>query len=953
MECNKEEAIQAMKTAEKKLCNQDYVGAKEMALKAEKLFPQLGNIAQFLTVCEVHCSAHLMTNGLYDWYKIIQVEPLSDEILIRKQYRKLALLLHPDKNKLPGAEAAFKLVGEANNTLSDRAKRIVYDIKRRHLVRAAVSQESAHTGATHNSSNNINRTKQQKPRQQPQAQPHQGFTFWTSCPYCNANHQYYCTVLSLKVCCTYCSSKFTANALPHLNPGNMPGFMKQPQHLRRRNGVEAGQRQPPMSGSHRPPRKPNSNPNSKPTMSNSSYLNPVTDQRRCKRVGADTSETADPFPNQNSDCRSQPKFCSDVKPSRGNRDRSHGEGCAVQTSMPLKRSPCNKPDASNGTYSDVLSPAKKARVEVKGEQDSNGGTDASKTGMKASTTVEMEVKEHDKEKGKEQIEPNVSARGQTNGGAHTFRTSIPLRRSPRNKPDAKSNGTDADFLGPAVKARIEVTGKQDGNSHMGASITFTKVSTTVEMEMKEHDKEKGKEQLEPNVSSRDQTNGGAHAVHTSIPLRRSPNNKPDVKSNGTDAEFLSPAVKARVEVMGEQDGRMDASNIGSKDSTTVKKEVKEQDKEKRKEQEETNVSARDQTNGGAHAVLTSVPFRRSLHNKLDIKSNGIDENFLIPALKARIGMKGDHDDNSRMTSDIGTKASTTVEREVKEQNREKRKKQVGSSGSARNEDVASGAVDVGTYPDSSPKTTAGAPSTKRHKFSQPNPDAEKLYEYPDAEFHDFDRCRTHDNFQRGQIWALYSDLDTYPKYYGWIRKVEHVPFKVHISWLEPCTWLEVERGWLDADLPISCGSFKVTKEKLIYKNSEYFSHVVTVRERCKHYEIMPQVDEIWAIYKNWSAKWTLHDLVTCEFDIVQIKKQNKKSMEVLPMRKVPKHRSVFMPEQADGSGSSTCEIPASNYSMFSHRIPAICMTEEQGGKLRGFWELDPASVPYTFFNRDE
>jgi DnaJ domain len=267
MECNKEEAIQAMKTAEKKLCNQDYVGAKEMALKAEKLFPQLGNIAQFLTVCEVHCSAHLMTNGLYDWYKIIQVEPLSDEILIRKQYRKLALLLHPDKNKLPGAEAAFKLVGEANNTLSDRAKRIVYDIKRRHLVRAAVSQESAHTGATHNSSNNINRTKQQKPRQQPQAQPHQGFTFWTSCPYCNANHQYYCTVLSLKVCCTYCSSKFTANALPHLNPGNMPGFMKQPQHLRRRNGVEAGQRQPPMSGSHRPPRKPNSNPNSKPTMS--------------------------------------------------------------------------------------------------------------------------------------------------------------------------------------------------------------------------------------------------------------------------------------------------------------------------------------------------------------------------------------------------------------------------------------------------------------------------------------------------------------------------------------------------------------------------------------------------------------------------------------------------------------------------------------------------------------
>jgi curved DNA-binding protein CbpA len=30
--------------------------------------------------------------------------------MIKKQYRKFALQLHPDKNKFSGAEAAFKLI---------------------------------------------------------------------------------------------------------------------------------------------------------------------------------------------------------------------------------------------------------------------------------------------------------------------------------------------------------------------------------------------------------------------------------------------------------------------------------------------------------------------------------------------------------------------------------------------------------------------------------------------------------------------------------------------------------------------------------------------------------------------------------------------------------------------------------------------------------------------------
>ena len=46
--------------------------------------------------------------------QFFRVGELVDEATIRKQYRKLVLLLHPSENKFASAKAAFKLIGEAN-----------------------------------------------------------------------------------------------------------------------------------------------------------------------------------------------------------------------------------------------------------------------------------------------------------------------------------------------------------------------------------------------------------------------------------------------------------------------------------------------------------------------------------------------------------------------------------------------------------------------------------------------------------------------------------------------------------------------------------------------------------------------------------------------------------------------------------------------------------------------
>nr|XP_043624572.1 uncharacterized protein LOC122596115 [Erigeron canadensis] len=130
MECNRDEATRAKEIAESKFSNKDITGAKKFALKAQSLYPDLDGISQFLAILDVHVAAENKFNGELDFYGILGVNPLADDDTVRKHYRKLALALHPDKNKSIGADRAFQYVSEAWNLLSDKNKRSVYDHKR-------------------------------------------------------------------------------------------------------------------------------------------------------------------------------------------------------------------------------------------------------------------------------------------------------------------------------------------------------------------------------------------------------------------------------------------------------------------------------------------------------------------------------------------------------------------------------------------------------------------------------------------------------------------------------------------------------------------------------------------------------------------------------------------------------------------------------------------------------
>ncbi|KAK2774340.1 hypothetical protein FQN52_004281 [Onygenales sp. PD_12] len=61
------------------------------------------------------------------FYEILAIEKTASDGEIKKAYRKLSLLTHPDKNGYDGADEAFKMVSRAFQILSDSDKKSKYD----------------------------------------------------------------------------------------------------------------------------------------------------------------------------------------------------------------------------------------------------------------------------------------------------------------------------------------------------------------------------------------------------------------------------------------------------------------------------------------------------------------------------------------------------------------------------------------------------------------------------------------------------------------------------------------------------------------------------------------------------------------------------------------------------------------------------------------------------------
>ncbi|KAI7731883.1 hypothetical protein M8C21_032247 [Ambrosia artemisiifolia] len=131
MSYNKVEALREKSDAEKLILSNDYIAARTKLKKAQQLFPSLDHITPMLTVCEIlSASTNIIPGYETDYYWVLQLMPSSAFTDITCQYQKLVSLLQPIKYKFPATELALKLLQEAYSVLSDKKKRVAFDIKR-------------------------------------------------------------------------------------------------------------------------------------------------------------------------------------------------------------------------------------------------------------------------------------------------------------------------------------------------------------------------------------------------------------------------------------------------------------------------------------------------------------------------------------------------------------------------------------------------------------------------------------------------------------------------------------------------------------------------------------------------------------------------------------------------------------------------------------------------------
>ncbi|EEF51773.1 uncharacterized protein LOC8269220 [Ricinus communis] len=247
MECNKDDAFRAKEMAEKKFLESDVAGAKRFALKAHNLYPGLDGLSQFLATLDVYVSAKERRNGEIDWYGVLGIEPPTDDNTIRKQYRKLAIILHPDKNKSVGAEGAFKILSEAWGLLSDKAKRSAYDQKLNlcdyrkfpnYVSAMPTGQNGLHNFFNNNNSTSTTRNSAMHPKSDPPSHFSKPRTFWTICNFCKTQFEYLNAYLNQNLLCQNCRQPFYAVEMPPppIN-GNSPST-KCTSYTRRKNSSQ-------------------------------------------------------------------------------------------------------------------------------------------------------------------------------------------------------------------------------------------------------------------------------------------------------------------------------------------------------------------------------------------------------------------------------------------------------------------------------------------------------------------------------------------------------------------------------------------------------------------------------------------------------------------------------------------------------------------------------------------
>ncbi|KAL1201039.1 Chaperone protein dnaJ 49 [Cardamine amara subsp. amara] len=200
MEAYREEALKAKMIAERRFAEKDFTGARSYALRAKSLFPDLEGLSQMVTTYDVYIASQGRRSGEIDYYAVLGLKPSAGKREVKKQFKKMAVLLHPDKNKCLGANGAFQIISEAWNFLSNEFKKSTFYYKRKKLIDSMVVQKNTTEYAPGTAGFDCC----------PPPVSERVDTFWTVCTSCKVQYEYLRKYVNKRLSCKNCRGAFIA-----------------------------------------------------------------------------------------------------------------------------------------------------------------------------------------------------------------------------------------------------------------------------------------------------------------------------------------------------------------------------------------------------------------------------------------------------------------------------------------------------------------------------------------------------------------------------------------------------------------------------------------------------------------------------------------------------------------------------------------------------------------------
>ncbi|KAI3873399.1 hypothetical protein MKW98_008051 [Papaver atlanticum] len=876
------------------------------------------------------------------------VDRTADGGSINKQYRKLALLLHPDKNTFPGSEGAFKLIGEAQKLLMDPAQRRIYDLKcnaamKQAKAKAARSRNAReepgvhpHPGNPQQNDQQVQQQQQQQQVQQKQKQQQQQvqqqqqqqqkvqqqqqqqktqpevfngrYSFWTLCPFCNVRYEYQIQYLGKGLRCPNCGKVFIGHEVgpQGVASGGNQSFAQKKEEPRQ-DGHKIG-----------------------------------SEKESTMKVGGDSEAKGREAANLHKGDVNKANGMATENGSSGNGTRKRGSKSTDNCRSPKKSRVTEPPNAAQG------------------QTEATKESDASKTDEARDSSADLKENKAERHKGMAPHEKS-SLDGKDRAGECNNRKeeAVEVDKVPLagfydfNKDKSFAAGQIwaiyDHFDGmPRFYARIRQVFSSDFKVRMTLLEADSDDQYVIDWMTEDLPVACGKFKHSKNEYTEDSSKF-SHRVEWAKIVGRCPymiyprKGETWALYKNWDIKWSSDPDKHRnyeyefVEVhsdYSEESGIKIAYLVKIKGFVSLFRP--------------TIANGKDSLHIPPNEILRfshRVPsYRMSGGEREDVFEGYFEldpaslpsdiEKISDPTqVEVNIG-RGDTDSNGLLNSPRMERTSQPQESTDLDEN----------AGQPIQKNP------IGSDPVNNPDGLDTVGSVGKQRSTSPS-SVDPIIPSPEALYYNFEKDKLPQKFMRGQIWAMYCDFDGLPKFYAHIKKVELSPsFKLHIRWLESCSLPKGASKWLDKQIPICCGTF-THGSKAEFDETASFSHMsrpVTFSKTSK-FEINPRKGEVWALYKNFNPKLSHSDLEKCEYEIVEVREVKPQLIQVLVLEQDSEsvHSGTIFRSKRNGQ-EITMEIPAVDLLRFSYQIPAFQLTNKVQEKLQGCWELDPKALPDSY-----